>query len=225
VSLHADGTVILYPMEATNRRAERRRDVLAALEAQAFRISRVVDLSHMEREGRHLEGTGSLILDHAARVADAALSSRTDALAVAEFARVTGLEALTFPTRDEAGRALYHANVMLTIGTAFAVVCPDVIADPHARSAVLARLEASGREIIAITPAMVRGFAANILELRGAGGQAVIAMSARARAALGPALTGRLERHGSIVAVPIPVIERVGGGSVRCMHAENFLPR
>jgi hypothetical protein len=223
-STHADGTVILYPMEAPSRRPERRRDVVAGLAEAGFRVARVLDLSFLEERGLFLEGTGSLVLDHAAGVAYAALSSRTHAGALAEFARATGLETVAFATRGPGGAPLYHTNVMLAIGSSFAVVCPDAIADAAARRAVLARLAAGGRELIEIDAAQVAGFAGNVLEVATPGGP-VIAMSTAAQSAFGPALLARLGRHGRIVAVPVPVIERAGGGSVRCTLAEIFLPR
>lgn len=223
-STHPDGTVVLYPMAAASRRPERRRDVVTGLAGAGFRVARVVDLSHLERHDRFLEGTGSLVLDHAAGVAYAALSSRTHAAALADFARATGLETVAFETRGPGGVPLYHTNVMLAIGTRFAVVCPDAIVDPATRRTVLARLAAGGRELIAIDAAQVAGFAGNLLEVATPRGP-VIAMSAAAQSAFGPASLARLARHGRIVAAPVPVIERTGGGSVRCMLAELFLPR
>ena len=51
-------------------------------------------------------------------------------------------------------------------------------------------------------------------------------MSARAYACLAPASRERLaDRVGRIVSAPVPTIEDLGGGSVRCMLAEVFLPR
>lgn len=223
-STHHDGTVVLYPMEAPSRRAERRRDVVDGLAAAGFRVSRLLDLAPLEEGGLYLEGTGSLVLDHAQGVAYAALSSRTHAAAVARFARATGMEAVTFDTRGPAGAPLYHTNVMLAIGTRFAVLCDAAIADPAARRAVLARLAAGGREIVRIDAAQMAGFAGNVLELATPGGP-VIAMSEAARAAFGPRALARLAAHGRIVAAPVPLIERVGGGSVRCVLAEIFLPR
>jgi hypothetical protein len=78
VSFHADGSVVLYPMLAPNRRPERREDVVRrVIDAGAFRASRTVDLSHREEEGKYLEGTGSLVLDRIQRIAYANLSPRT----------------------------------------------------------------------------------------------------------------------------------------------------
>ena len=223
VSFHEDGTIVLYPMEAASRRPERRRDVVDFAAGMAgFRVSRIVDLSPLEQRGLYLEGTGSLILDHRERVAYAALSSRTHAAAVAEFGRQLGYEAVTFDTRDEAGVPLYHTNVMLSIGETFVVICAGAIPDLRQRRAVLDRLMASGRDVLAIDAAQMRAFAANILELA-TDGRPVIAMSDTAREALGARELARLGDNADIMAVPVPTIEHVGGGSVRCMLAEVFL--
>jgi hypothetical protein len=223
ISFHEDGTVILYPMATPSRRGERRRDVIDAVEQQAgFRLRRLVDLTSLEQQGVYLEGTGSLVIDHAAGVAYAALSDRTHSPAVERFARETGIEVVAFNTRDACGTPLYHTNVMLSIGTAFVVVCPAVIPDAGERRSVIERLAASGREIIAIEPAQLDAFAANLLEVT-AGGHSVVAMSEAARQAFEPAQLGLIASHAEIIATPIPTIERVGGGSVRCMLAEIFL--
>lgn len=225
VSLHADGTVILYPLEAPARRAERRLELIEAVcRASGLRIARVLDLSPLEARGHYLEGTGSLVFDHAQGLTYAALSSRTHPQALAELRRLTGFETLAFRTADEQGVPLYHTNVMLSVGQHFAVICAAAIPDVTERREVLERLAADGREVIEIDLAQMRGFAANILELQSAVG-AVIAMSAAARAAFRPEQLAALARHGQLVAVPVPTIEQVGGGSVRCMLAEIFLPR
>lgn len=225
VSFHEDGTVILYPMQAPSRRAERRPGLVAQLaQGGGFRSTRLVDLSPLEERGLFLEGTGSLVLDHVHRVAYAALSERTHEAAVAAFARETGFEPLVFRTADEAGTPLYHTNVLLSIGERHAVICAEVIRDRAERRAVCRRLVASGRELVEIDARQMRAFAANVLELAGGAGP-VVAMSAAARAALRPDQFERLASRAALVAVPVPTIERVGGGSVRCMLAEVFLPR
>jgi hypothetical protein len=231
VSWHADGTIVLYPMYARNRRAERREAIVRAAAAQSgFRCRRLLDLSGYERRGRYLEGTGSLVLDHLQRVAYACRSVRTDEALLREWARLLDYEPLVFDAAD-AGRPLYHTNVMLAIGTRWGVVCASAIAAAD-RGRVLARLRASGREVIQIDRAAMRAFAGNLLELDGAGAQpgaqapvtrTVLLMSARARAALctRAADWGRLRGCvDAVLAVAVPTIEQAGGGSVRCMVAE-----
>ena len=224
VSFHVDGTVVLYPMLAPNRRAERREDVVRrVIDAGAFRTSRTVDLSHREDEGKYLEGTGSLVLDRIQRIAYANLSPRTDLDVLGEFAQQLDYELVTFEAVDGAGRAVYHTNVMMALGAHFAVVCGPAITELRHRDAVYSRLRASGREIVEISTAQMREFAGNLLELAPPGSN-LIALSAAAWRSLDAAQRRMLEKHGEVVVVDIPVIERFGGGSVRCMLAEVHLP-
>jgi hypothetical protein len=224
LSLHADGTAVLYPMLAPSRRRERRRDVLTALvDSCGYRIDRVVDLTGLEARGEYLEGTGSVVLDRARRVAYACLSPRTRGLALAEFAHALRYEIVPFTAVDAAGRPIYHTNVVLSLGTHFAALCTAAIADSDERRSVVARLEASGREVIDLSKAELENFAGNVLELDGASGP-VIALSATALRSLAAPTRHALERHGRLVAADIATIERVGGGSVRCMLAEVALP-
>jgi hypothetical protein len=224
-STHADGSVVLYPMHAPNRRSERRIDLLQQLDAAGFRCSHLIDLSPHELGGRCLEGTGSLVLDRVARVAYACRSPRTDARVLDQWARELGYRVVSFDAVDRGGRAIYHTNVVMCVGTGWAVVCLEAIPDPGERAAILAELAAAGREAIEISSAQLGEFAGNMLELATADGGRVIALSDRARRALGAAGEARLARHAALVSCPIPTIESVGGGSLRCMIAEVFLPR
>lgn len=226
LSLHADGTAVLYPMMAPSRRGERRRDVLELLSREhGFRVERVVDLSPHEADGRFLEGTGSMVLDRAHRVAYACLSPRTDPGVLAEAARLLDYEPLAFAAADEAGVPVYHTNVMMSIGRDFAVVCEEAISDAGQRAAVRRRLEGCGHEIVPLDLAQMRSFAGNMLELAGAGGTRVLALSARALESLRPDQVGALESRCRLLPVPVATIEDGGGGSVRCMLAEVHLPR
>ena len=184
----------------------------------------MIDLSPLERRGLFLEGTGSLVMDWRRGLAYAALSARTHGAAVEEFTRRTGVPVLTFNTSDGTGQPLYHTNVMLSIGEDFAVICAEAITVPTERQAVLRELAGSGRQIIEITLRQMGDFAANILEVGTGAGRTVIALSATAHAAFSPGQAVRLHACAPLVVVPIPTIEQVGGGSVRCMLAEVFPP-
>ena len=225
LSFPADGTLVLYPMLAPNRRLERREALVAeACERLGFVERRRIDLTAHERAGRFLEGTGSLVLDHVQRVAYAALSPRTDRGLVEEWARAMDYEPLCFDARDERGEPYYHTNVLLWIGTRAAVLCSEALGAPD-RDRVRARLRASGRELLEIDRALVRAFAGNLLELEWhdeeEGSGTVLAMAATARAALPSGLLRHLHAAvDAVVDVAVPTIERVGGGSVRCMLAE-----
>ncbi|MDE2221022.1 MAG: amidinotransferase [Gammaproteobacteria bacterium] len=226
VSFHADGTLVLYPMLAPNRRLERREELVAQVcAATGFQPRRRLDLSAHERGGRILEGTGSLVLDHRARVAYAARSARTDEGLVAEWARALGYQAEVFDALDARGQPYYHTNVLMWLGSRCAMVCSEALAAAD-RARVLARLRADAdRELIEIDRGAVAAFAGNMLELaswdEALGDTSVLVMSTTARAALAGPQLGQLGACvDTILAVPLPTIERVGGGGARCMLAE-----
>ena len=223
-STHADGTIVLYPMCAPNRRVERRLDLFADLRARGFGCNRLVDLSMHELDGRFLEGTGSLVLDRIERRAYACLSPRTDRQMVELWCQELDYQPFAFEATDAVGRPIYHTNVMLALGTGWAVVCSAAIDDPTRRRQLLTQLDGGGRGVVDIDRGQMAAFAGNILELRDRTGRPVIAMSAQARAALQPDQLAALSKHGRIVSSPVPTIETAGGGSVRCMIAELFLP-
>ena len=226
VSFHAGGTVVLYPMQAASRRSERRAAVVDAVVRQSgFSVRRTLDLTHHEQSGRYLEGTGSLVLDHLERVAYACLSPRTHEQVAREWADAMDYRLELFTARDARGTPIYHTNVVMSIGTRMAVAALDNI-DAADRGRVAARLGAT-RELLPITGAEMAAFAGNVLELgtwdEYLGDMRILVMSAAAQRALPAAKYARL--YGSVDAVlaaPVDVIERHGGGSVRCMLAEVF---
>jgi hypothetical protein len=225
VSFHFDGTVALYPMLAANRRWERREDILDQVVREGgFRIVRTIDLTHREAEGKFLEGTGSLVLDRAHRVAYASLSARTDLDVLGEFAQLLDYDLVTFEARDGGAQPVYHTNVVMAIGSQFAVVCGESIAQPPHRAAVFDKLRAGGHDIVDISLRQMQEFAGNVLELAAAGGR-VVALSTTAWRSLEPAQRRTLESHAGVIPVAIPTIERIGGGGVRCMLAELHLPK
>jgi hypothetical protein len=227
VSFHEDGTLVLYPMESVSRRPERRQEVIdAAIARLGFKLAHLLDLTHFEGEGMFLEGTGSLVLDHAERIAYACASARTHPALVAEWARELGYQPVIFRAADAAGVPLYHTNVLMWIGERVALVGSAAI-DPADRARVLEPLRASGREILEIGHTEIAQFAGNMLELgtwdEALGDSRVLVMSETARRSLGAETYAHLSAcTDAVLAVPIPTIERLGGGSVRCMLAEVF---
>jgi len=229
VSFHADGTVVLYPLQAENRRAERRREIIDRVAKElGFPVRRTLDLTYLEAEGRYLEGTGSLVLDHEQRIAYACRSPRTHEEALGEWSRQMGYEPVLFSAAGRDGKPLYHTNVLMCIGARCAIVGAQSIV-PSDRERVLQRLRGSGREVIEVGPEAIEGFAGNALELaswdEALGDCNVLVMSTTARAALGTQVFARLAAcTDNVLAVPLPTIERVGGGGIRCMLAEVFSP-
>jgi hypothetical protein len=223
VSFHGDGTAVLYPLLAPNRRRERRPELIDALREQGYRVDRVVDLTPLEQRSQYLEGTGSFVLDRVARRAYACRSPRTHDAALAELGRVLGYETHAFDATDRDGHAIYHTNVLLSIGTRFAALCSSALRDDAERRRIVARL-AEQRALIDLSFEQLHAFAGNLLELR-AGDAPVIALSATAFASLHGPQRRALEAQGELVVADVGTIEKHGGGSVRCMLAEVALPR
>jgi hypothetical protein len=229
VSFHQDGTVVLYPMQAETRRRERRREIIDAVADElGYNMSRLLDLTPHESQGRFLEGTGSLVLDHSERVAYASLSPRTHADVIAEWAEAMGYEPVIFSAFDRSGVPLYHTNVLMCIGAHFAILGTEAIAVPE-RGMLVERLRASGREVVEIGHDEIACFAGNMLELatwdEALGDSRVLVMSEAARQGLKVESFARLSAcTDAVLTVPVPTIETLGGGSVRCMLAEVFLP-
>ncbi|MEO0574198.1 MAG: arginine deiminase-related protein [Pseudomonadota bacterium] len=225
ISLHADGRVVLYPMEAANRRTERRQDVIEMLQSEhGFAVTDTLDLSFAESYEQYLEGTGSLVLDRMARVAYGCISTRTHEPLARDWCDKMGYRPMLFEARDAGGLPIYHSNVMMCIGTQFAVVCLSAIS-PAARSCVLEQLTADGHDVIDISFDAMNAFAGNMLEITNADGERLLAMSAQAEASLTAAQKQQLNAYARIVSAPIEHIETQSGGSVRCMLAEVHLPR
>ncbi len=229
VSFHEDGTVVLYPMQAENRRHERRGEVVDQVaERLGFKISRLLNLTSHEKNGRYLEGTGGLVLDHIQRTAYACISPRTHAAVVQEWAKELGYEPIIFNAFDRAGVPIYHTNVLMCVGEKVAIVGTEAIVAAD-RGPIVERLRASGREVVEFGYGEMERFAGNMLELgtwdEALGDYRVLVMSETARHALSADAFARLSAcTDEVLAVPIPTIERLGGGSVRCMLAEVFLP-
>lgn len=221
LSTHAGGLVAVYPMYASNRRHERRADILEMLKSH-YRVQTIVDYSGLEPDGIFLEGTGAMVLDHVSRVAYTARSHRADPHVLERFCTDFGYEPMAFDAVDSDGVPVYHTNVIACIGTDVALVALEMIRDERRREQVRERLSVKGRTIVEITEEQVREFAGNAVELSGRTPEGrrrhVMAMSARARASLRPDQVALIEESCEILAVDIPTIE-LAGGSVRCMIA------
>jgi len=233
-STHRNGSIVLYPMCAPSRRSERDPDIKRTLEREGRKAKQVLDFSAWEHHGLFLEGTGSLVLDRVFKRAFACLSPRTTENALAAWCEQLGYAPIAFTATMDGrlnGTPVYHTNVVMSVGEKFAVVCFDAFPFPAERQEVEEELAKSGREIIAISIVQMYKFAANILELRGTPPAipskegSFTFLSETAFHALRPHQRIALERHTQLVPVAVPTIEAVGGGSVRCMLAEDFLTR
>lgn len=227
ISTHSGGSVAVFPMYASNRRHERRADVLELLKSQ-YRVQTIIDYSGLEPDGIFLEGTGAMVLDHVSRVAYAARSHRADTHVLERFCTDFNYEPMAFEAVDSDGVPVYHTNVMGCVGTDVALMALEMIPDEQRRGQVRERLTVNGRAVVELTEEQVREFAGNAVELCGRTPEGkpryVMAMSARARRSLDPDQVRVIEESCEIVAVDIPTIE-LAGGSLRCMIAGIHLDR
>ncbi|UWQ93152.1 arginine deiminase-related protein [Aliisedimentitalea scapharcae] len=214
-STHAGGHVAVYPMFAPNRRLERRMDVIELLKRD-YRVQDVIDYSGLEQDGLALEGTGAMVLDHIGRIAYTVQSNRADPILLERFCTHFNFEPMAFQARDAQGRDVYHTNVLMGIGTDYALICLDMITDPNRRRQIAGRLEESGRAVIDLTHDQIANFAGNAIELTGH--HRLLALSARALDALHPEQIAIIERSAQPLPLHVPTIE-TAGGSVRCMLA------
>lgn len=221
-STHAGGHVAIYPMKPENRRLERRSDVIEMLKRD-YRVQDVIDYSGLEYDELFLEGTGAMVLDHIGRVAYAVESHRTSPIALERFCTHFNFEPMAFAAADETGVPIYHTNVLMCIGTRFALIGLDMITDPNRRAEVAARLQDTGRQVIALSNDQIAAFAGNAIELQGRDGR-VLALSTTAAAALTPAQVTQIEESAQLLPLDIPTIE-MAGGSVRCTIAGIHLAK
>lgn len=228
ISFHSNGTVVIYPMFAENRRKERREDILDILEANGFLIENVVDYTSAEEEGLFLEGTGSILMDRVNQKVYCALSDRAHEELVIEFCEDFNCTPVIFTAYQSVNGArlpIYHTNVMMCMGETYAVICLDSIDDKKERKDVIDHLKKNGKEIIEITEEQMHHFAGNMLQVEGPSGERYLIMSSAAYGSLRPDQIRKLEKYNPIVHSPLDTIETCGGGSARCMMAEVFLPK
>ncbi|MCC8407908.1 arginine deiminase-related protein [Mucilaginibacter sp. UR6-1] len=224
VSFHNDGNVYLYPMQAENRRLERREDIIRDLQ-QNFTIEHITDLSRFEVENKFLEGTGSMVLDRDNKIAYACLSPRTDEGVLRTFCEQAGYKPVLFNAFDASGQPIYHTNVLMAVATQYVVICLDTITDDEQLEAVIDAIESSGKEIINISLDQMNHFAGNMLEVQNEAGESLIVMSASAWNSLDDEQREILSGYSKPVYADISTIETNGGGSARCMMAEVHLPK
>ncbi|MBX2844372.1 MAG: amidinotransferase [Flammeovirgaceae bacterium] len=223
VTFQEDGTVVLFPMFAPNRRFERRRSILDLIGTQ-FKIKSEIDLSHYEEDEVFLEGTGSMILDKVNKVCYACISERTCPELLNEYCEKFNYKLLSFEALDENNIPIYHTNVMLSVADKFAVVCLESVKNPKEKEILVKQFKNTNKDIIDISFNQMKCLASNVIELENEKGENILVMSQRAEHSFSNEQLQVIKKYSKIVAVPIPTIEKIGGGGTRCMIAEIFLP-
>ena len=129
-------------------------------------------------------------------------------------------EPVIFDATGPDGTPVYHTNVLLWIGRTIAGVGLDWVA-PQDRDRLSSMLRTGARDVMHLDGRALQAFAGNMFEVPTAHGARLLVMSAAAATALGDVRQAQLRDAGcQQVIAAIPDIERVGGGSVRCMMAE-----
>jgi len=223
ISFHNNGSVLLYPMYAINRRQERKPHVIETL-SKKFTITNTIDFTHYENENIFLEGTGSMVLDREKKIAYACISPRTDRKILEDFCKQMFYTPILFHATDGNNSAIYHTNVMMCVADKFAVVCLDSIQNDKEKSEVVFSLEQSGKQIIPITLEQMNNFAGNMLQVHNQEGKRFLIMSSQAYHSLTEHQINLLQSFNTILHTSLETIETNGGGSARCMLAEIFLP-
>lgn len=222
ISTHEDGTIVLYPMLTPNRRTERRMDVVDHLKA-GNEVTRVLDLSYYEGNNEFLEGTGSIVFDHQARLAYACLSPRTHLSVLQHLCDEISYKPVVFHSIDEARQDVYHTNVVMGVAEGFVIICLESVADEQERLLLIKSIKEAGKELVEISFEQAKSFGGNALAVRNVEGKCYLALSATAYASFSEDQRRKIERYATFLPIDIPTIETIGGGSVRCMLAQNFL--
>ncbi len=228
VSFHRDGKVVLYPMFASNRRVERREDIIETIKQKGFEVSELDDWSLPETQGHFLEGTGSMIFDHDNRIAYGSVSLRLDENLFREFCAKYGFKPVVFHSFQTVGNErlpIYHTNVMMCVADRFVVICLNCIDDEIERNMVAETIKNSGKEIIEISEKQMQQFAGNMLQVQNTDGKKFLIMSQTAYQSLEQNQIENIEKYCEIIYSDLNTIEVNGGGSARCMLAEIFLPK
>jgi hypothetical protein len=219
ISFHPKGEIAVYPMQAPNRRLERRFDILDQL-GNTFELNEIHDFTAWEKENKFLEGTGSMVLDRENKICYACLSPRTDLSLLEKFCAKLNYQLIHFIANDNCGNAIYHTNVVMSVTSDFIIICKDCIPNKDELTQIL---ESTNKQIIEISLSQLNQFGGNVLEVLGTDNKKYLVMSEQAFKAFNPSQIQIIEKYCSIIHSPLYTIETNGGGSARCMMAEVFL--
>jgi hypothetical protein len=223
ISFHDNGMVLLYPMYAENRRLERKPLILNEIRKR-FAVADILDLSDFEKQGKFLEGTGSMVLDRDKKIAYACLSPRTDEGLLQQFCAAMHYHKVSFDAVDSNGGAIYHTNVMMCVGDRFVVICLESVRSDAQKEIITLTIKNSGKELIEISLEQMNHFAGNMLQVNNRKGKKLLVMSTQAYDSLNELQINRLRTFSTIIHSSLDSIETNGGGSARCMMAEIHLP-
>jgi hypothetical protein len=216
VSIFPDGKLVTYPILNNIRRKEKRNDIVNQI-IEKFDITEYIDLSDYEKDNIFLEGTGSVVFDFKNKLAFACLSERTSETVFNILCEKLGYKGFVFSATSLDGMPIYHTNVMMSIANKYVLICSDSINDPLERSIIVNTLKSAGKQIIELSHAQLNQFAGNSFEVVDSNENSKLVMSRTAHSSLTDSQKNKIEQYSDIISVNISIIERVGGGSARCM--------
>jgi len=209
-----DGTYDLFSMQSPNRRIERSNSNINFLNTN---YSLKNDLTEYEAENVFLEGTGSLVLDRVNKTAYMAESKRSNVSLASKWSQLRGYDLVHFKSYIDK-KPTYHTNVLMFITNKFAGICFDSISDSKY---LLSNIEKT-HKILYLSIEQVKNFSGNAIVVKNINNEAKFLISSSGLKALDLIQKRFIEKYYDIVDINIPTIEKIGGGSVRCMLLELF---
>ena len=209
-----DGTYDLFSMQSPNRRLERSNSNINFLNTN---YSLKNDLTEYEAKNIFLEGTGSLVLDRVNKNAYMAESNRSNVSLASKWSQLRGYDLVHFKSYIDK-KPTYHTNVLMFITNKFAGICFDSISDSKY---LLSNIEKT-HKILYLSLEQVKNFSGNAIVVRNTNNEAKFLISSSGLKALDLIQKRFIEKYYDIVDINIHTIEKIGGGSVRCMLLELF---
>ena len=209
-----DGTYDLFSMQSPNRRLERSNSNINFLNTN---YSLKNDLTKYEAQNFFLEGTGSLVLDRVNKTAYMAESKRSNVSLASKWSQLRGYDLVHFKSYIDK-KPTYHTNVLMFITNKFAGICFDSISDSKN---LLSNIEKT-HKILNLSIEQVKNFSGNAIVVRNINNEAKFLISSSGLKAFDLIQKRFIEKYYDIVDINIPTIEKIGGGSVRCMILELF---
>ncbi|MDU5806418.1 MAG: arginine deiminase-related protein [Peptoniphilus harei] len=210
------GKIFVSEMYTDNRNEEYDKILPELKKILDYDRAEIVDFRNEER--KVLEGTGAVVIDRWNNICYGSLSKRCDKDEFLKFCHSFDLKPVYFRAKDK-GTYVYHTNVMMMVGEKFAIIADELIVEN--KEEVLKSLRESGKEIISLNKEEFDNFAGNSLELEGKD-KNILVIAKSAYDHLRKENIEKIEKYDEILPIDVGTISKYGGGSIRCMIAENF---
>lgn len=210
------GKIFICEMYTDNRNEEYDKILPKLKKILDYDKAEIVDFRN--NDGRVLEGTGAVVIDRWNNICYGSLSKRCDKGEFLKFCKVFDLKPVYFKSKDK-GTYIYHTNVLMMVGEKFAIIADDLIVEN--KEEVLKSLRESGKEIISLNQEEFDNFAGNSIELKG-DDKNILLIAQSAYDHLRKENKEKIEKQDEILPIDVETISKYGGGSIRCMIAENF---